>query len=135
MLEESGFDLISLHSFLKNVDDVLPTIDVAIIASVLGRPDWKIDLTPFRLSQTMYYWRLTAKHILLLAAYSPGPEYLRLSDIMQQHYVESIPKKNVSVTDVNCLSPFEGMTRSINWIASIKGLPLSVLQVVIHIIS
>ena len=41
-----------------------------------------------------------------------------------------MPKKNVSVSDVACLSPFENLSSLLAWLTSVKGLPLSVLQAV-----
>jgi hypothetical protein len=63
-----------------------------------------------------------------MVAFSPGPEYPRLSDIMASHYVDSVPKKNVSFSDVLCVSPFDNITNFLSWMTSIRHLPISTLQ-------
>ena len=127
-LEESGADCRTIYSFLRSTDDTLPILDIGLLAAFLSRPEWKIDVTSHRLSQVTYFWRLTTRAILQICSHSPGPEYPSLIDIMNIHYVASIPKKNVSVSDVVCISPFDNITSYVQWLTTIKGLPLSVLQ-------
>jgi hypothetical protein len=47
-LESAGIEKIPLFSFLQRVSSVLPSQDIGILAAVLGRRDWKIDITPHR---------------------------------------------------------------------------------------
>ena len=62
-------------SYAQRVDAVIPTQDIAVLGSILGRHNWTVEVTPHRLVQCVYYWRLAARSIVTLAAFSPGPVY------------------------------------------------------------
>ena len=84
----------------------MPSIDCSILISILGRHDDVVDISSHRVSQAAYYWRRTSMAILIAAVHSPGPEYPRMKDLVEEHKVMKASRKNVGHSDTQCISPF-----------------------------
>jgi hypothetical protein len=121
-------DETSIDDFKERASEALPSIDLAVLMSILGRHDDMVDTSEFRVSQAAYFWRRTAMSVIICSTYSPGPEYPRLHDLIEEHVVARAARKNVGHAQVQSLSPFEVYSQTLNWITSMRGVPLSVLN-------
>jgi len=120
----------SLDLFLTKVKSILPSADITILAALLGRPNEMIDLTSFRFVQAIYLWRKVSIMIINAAVDPPGTEFPRFSELVAVHAAEKKGSRKVGYATVSCLSPFETVTINIDWITSIKGVPISVTQAI-----
>lgn len=74
-------------------------------------------------------WRRAAVAICMSSLDPPGPEYARLSDLVTDHINERGAKKRSGYANVSCISPFEAVSYVLDWMTSVKYLPLlSILQ-------
>lgn len=112
--------------------DISPSVspcDLTIIAALLARADGMVDLTPNRLTQVVYFWRKIALILLTVALDPPGSEFLSAHDCIAQHVVEKSGKTRVGHGSVSCISPLEAVSAVVDWIISLRHIPLSFLQV------
>ena len=103
--------------------------DLSILAAFLSRADGSVDLTPNRLTQVIFFWRRIALILLSVALDPPGSEFPSAQDCIAQHVVEKSGQKRLGHSSVACLSPFECVSRVVEWTITIRSLPLSHLQV------
>lgn len=118
----------AIESFLKRIRSILPSVDITILVALLGRPEEKIDLTSFRFMQAVYLWRKVSAMILNAIMDPPGTEFPRFSEVLAVHAAEKKGSKKVGYATVTCISPFEAVSINIDWLTSIKGIPISVTQ-------
>ena len=118
----------SMETFFSKIRSILPSHDITILASLLGRPNETIDLTSFRFVQAVFLWRKVSIMIINAAMDPPGTEFPRFSELVAVHAAEKKGSRKVGYATVSCLSPFEAVTINIDWITSIKGVPISVTQ-------
>ena len=107
---------------------LVPSTDSAMIAAFLGRPDGSIELTPHRVCQVFTFWRRTALSIIECTYDPPSTEYPRIKDIVTAHSAAVSGNKRTAYGNVHCISPFEAVSTSLDWVTSIKGLPISLNQ-------
>ena len=117
-----------MDPLFKSVASVVPAADLTALAALLGRPSSKIETTPHRFCQAAMLWRRVAIAIMQAASDPPSSEYARLTDLVSEHSADRAGKRKAGFSNVVCVSPFEAVSSVVDWITSIKGLPLSVLQ-------
>ncbi|KAJ1416707.1 hypothetical protein B484DRAFT_401073, partial [Ochromonadaceae sp. CCMP2298] len=104
----------------------IPAADAAVMAAFLGRPEGSMELTPHRVCQVVTFWRRTALSIIQAAFDPPSTEYPRVKDLVNAHAATISGTRRTSA--ISCLSPFEAVSTAVDWVTSIKGLPLSYNQ-------
>lgn len=119
---------ITLKEFMVRMGNVAPIADIAVLLSLLGRHGDIVEVSYARFSQAVYIWRKVAIAMLTASLDPPGAEYTRLMDSINLHVVTKAGKRKVGLCDVACISPFEAVTSTLDWISSIRGAPLSMLQ-------
>lgn len=113
---------------LGKLEPLLPACDILILYALLGRPDGSFDLTTHHVCQAVSLWRKVAYNIILLTLTSPSSEYPRLSELVQKHQIKNIGNKRMGAGNINCMSPFQSISINIDYLTSIQGVPLSILQ-------
>jgi glucan-binding YG repeat protein len=121
-------ELISVKDFLLRIQSNLPGPDISVYLALLGRADGMMEITPHRFCQAVLNWRRAAIAATLAAVEAPGPEYSRIHDVVSEHMIERATKRRVGFSNVSCISPFEAMTHVLDWMTSIKCLPISTVQ-------
>eukprot|EP01038_Epipyxis_sp_PR26KG_P008891 gene8891-11991_t len=132
------FQTISVHVPLERqmakLSFILPTTDAFVLACFLGRPNGEMEFTAHRVCQTISCWRKVALTIIAAAMDPPEAEYPKTEDLISAHAATasiistSRANQRPAYETISCISPFEAVSSVIDWITSIKGLPLSVLQ-------
>ena len=120
---------VPIHSKLGKIATLVPLADLIVVAAMLGRPDGLLDMTTHRLCQVIYLWRRTSIAMATASFDAPSSEYSRIHDMIAFHNSTASEKK-LSNGNINCISPFEALSTTIDWITSIVGLPMSVLQAI-----
>lgn len=116
-----------LHQ-LNKMAFLIPAADSAVMAAMLGRPDGSMEMTPHRICQVVTFWRRTALSIIQAAYDPPSTEYPRVKDLITAHTAAISGNKRMGYGNINCVSPFEAVSTSVDWVTSIKGLPISLNQ-------
>eukprot|EP00981_Chlorochromonas_danica_P005459 scaffold1091_cov164-Ochromonas_danica.AAC.82 len=116
------------HTVLTKLKPLLPSHDILILAALLGRPDGSIDLSTHRVCQATSLWRKVSYSLLLLTLTAPGSDYPRLSELIQKHHITNLGNKRMGYGNINCMSPFQSISINIDYLTSIHGAPLSILQ-------
>ena len=125
---DSLVNTISVGEFMDRMGNVAPLSDIAALLALLGRHNSTVEVTYHRYFQATYIWRKVAMSMLTAILDPPGSEYTRLPDLINIHVVNKAGKRKVGLCDASCISPFEGVTNTLDWISSINGCPLSMLQ-------
>lgn len=115
-------------SRLASLASLLPGSDIIILAAMLGRPDGSIEITPNRVCQVTSFWRRTALAISTAAFDPPSTEYPRIKDIVAEHTATISGNRRTGYGNIACVSPFEAVSSAIDWVTSIKSLPISLNQ-------
>jgi hypothetical protein len=113
---------------MQKLASLFPHNDVQMMATLLGRPEGSFELTTHRVCQVIAMWRRTSIAIAQAAMDPPNSEYPRIQDIVTAHQASISGKKRMNYGNINCISPFEAVSIAIDYITSIHGLPISVLQ-------
>jgi hypothetical protein len=106
---------------------LLPAADTAVMAAFLGRPDGSMEMTAHRVCQVVTFWRRTALAIVQAAYDPPSTEYPRVRDLVTAHTAAISGTKRTG-GNISCVSPFEAVSSAVDWVTSIRGLPLSLNQ-------
>eukprot|EP01031_Cornospumella_fuschlensis_P028976 gene28976-34969_t len=116
------------NMLLAKLQPLLPLNDIRAICCLLGRPDYSIDLTVHRVCQAVSVWRKVSYSILLLSLTAPNSEYPRLSELVTLHHVNNMGNKRMGYGNITCMSPFQSISINIDYLTSIHGAPISILQ-------
>lgn len=119
---------VPLDKQIKKMSYLIPSIDITVLVSMLGRPDGSMELTPHRLCQVVSTWRRAALAIVTAAFDPPSSEYPRVGDLVTAHNANMTGRKRMGYGNISSVSPYEAVSSVIDWYTSIKGLPLSVVQ-------
>ena len=120
--------MVDIDELFPNISSVFPAADLVVLAALLGRPDRKFDLTTHRFCQAFITWRRVALAIILAVNDSPGADYPRIHDLVQTHTIARTGRRKSGYASIACASPFEAVAAVLDWMTSVQGLPLSVLQ-------
>ena len=107
---------------------LVPSHDITIMLSFLGRPEGSMEMTPHRVCQVITFWRRTSLAIISAAFDPPSTEYPRVREIVAAHNATVVGRKRMGYGNISCVSPFEAVSSGVDWVTSIKGLPISLLQ-------
>ena len=117
---------------LAKLSTLIPSSDRVVLAAMLGRPDGSMEMTPHRLCQVYHIWRRTALAVVAAAFDPPSNEYPRAKDLITAHHAavggSNSSKRTGQGGNIRCISPFEAVSVAVDWVTSIKGLPLSLVQ-------
>jgi len=113
---------------IAKLASLIPSSDSVVLAAMLGRPDGSMEMTPHRLCQVYYLWRRTALAVVAAAFDPPSNEYPRAKDLITAHHAAVGGSKRTDHGNISCISPFEAVSFAVDWVTSIKGLPLSLTQ-------
>ena len=126
MKEEPKF--VDTEALFSAVGSVFPSVDLIILASLLGRPDNQFEVTTYRFCQAVAFWRRISIAMMVAGTDCPGAEYNRCDDLIQTHTISRDAKKRSGYANIACASPFEAVAAVLDWMTSIKSVPISVLQ-------
>ena len=117
-----------LDLIFASISSVFPAVDLTVLASLLGRPDNQFETSPNRFCQAVILWRKISFCILMAVSDAPGADYARLTDLLSTHTIDRAGKRKQGFANIACVSPFEAVASVLDWITSIHGVPISVLQ-------
>jgi hypothetical protein len=120
--------MLPLEAIYASISSVFPAVDLTIMACLLGRPDGQFETSPYRFCQAIIMWRRVSLAIVMAVKDAPGAEYARLTDLLSTHTIERAGKRKAGYSSIACVSPFEAVAAVLDWITSIHGVPISVLQ-------
>lgn len=126
--EFQSHTMLSLEVIYASISSVFPAVDLTVMACLLGRPGGKFETSPYRFCQAYIMWRRVSLAIIMATQDAPGAEYARLTDLLSTHTIERQGKRKAGYSNIACVSPFEAVASVLDWITSIHGCPISVLQ-------
>lgn len=113
---------------LEKLRSLLPMRDCFIFSAFLGRPEGTFDMTTHSICQVVSIWRRTCVSIMQLTMSPPSSEFPRIQDIITAHQASITGSKRMGYGNINCVSPYQTISTTIDYMTSIQGLPISVLQ-------
>jgi len=126
--EFQSHTMLPLEVIYASISSVFPAVDLTVMACLLGRPGGKFETSPYRFCQAYILWRRVSLAMIMAVQDSPGADYARLTDLLSTHTIERQGKRKAGYSNIACVSPFEAVASVLDWITSIHGCPISVLQ-------
>ena len=115
---ESVENLCPLPEFLEHAKKFLPVHDITIVVGMLTRPNGFIELTTFKVCQTLFVWRRAALAMMKSLYDPPGSGYPRIHEIIDKH--NALGRK-LGSNSIECISPIQAISDGIEWLITIKG--------------
>jgi hypothetical protein len=119
---------VDISQLMGKMNSNMARADISVLSAVLGRPDSKIEVTPHRFVQAVACWRKASYAIVSAVLDPPGIEYVKISDVLAEHSALRAGKRRTGYSNIVCMSPFAAFSSTIDWMTSIKGVPISVMQ-------
>lgn len=113
---------------LRRLQQSLPFKDCVIFAAFLGRPDQTLEFTTHRVLQVVSLWRRVGIAMIKLVVSPPSSEYPRIQEIISTHHNQYTGRKRFQHSNIQCLTPLDNVSIASEYLTSIHGLPISLLQ-------
>jgi hypothetical protein len=117
-----------LKSTLHHLEELIPLKDCIIFAALLGRPEGSMEYTTHRICQVISIWRRVSIAMINVTLSPPSSEYPKIKELIISHNNSIVGRKRTENANIHCISPFAAVSSAIDYLTSIQGLPLSILQ-------